>query len=532
MSRSPRFSSPLAGTPTTQGGKTVFDYFSAVATVFPSAVSQRMGCKTPWLGDALQIHSSDKLIAMVDSPSVTPRVFLSYSHDSAEHRQNIADFAQQLRLHGIDARLDQFVENQPPLSWPRWMTDEIKTADFVLLVFTENYARRFEGKEQVGHGLGSAWEGSIITSEIYFNVTDRVKFIPVVIESGNARLISDPLSLTTFYEVGTPQNRNLDKLLRHIHRQPALIPAELGTIPQIGAPEETNFAASPTGETIQIALDLAEAGDADAAEMTLLPLLESGSPRDAAYAAYYIGKVRLHSEQYAAAINALQCALELNADSLVNQMASADLADTLSMMNAHYGEGSAVAAAREYFDLAKKGKIEELWLRTEPTLRLVLAQAWVFANQEHPALAGFEHEQLATDLADLTIPCPLQEDFFSTQLREMQDSFQNFDAEQWGAAERPRRFGLDYELVIFMETGGDILIFQNGMSPPTIPLLMRRIGPNWKVANFHASYPIPGWPPGVEPLPGLDVDFRSASEKWRHRQCIAATTGPDVHRPR
>ena len=33
-----------------------------------------------------------------------PRVFLSYSHDSAEHKERILRFAQRLRKDGIDAR--------------------------------------------------------------------------------------------------------------------------------------------------------------------------------------------------------------------------------------------------------------------------------------------------------------------------------------------------------------------------------------------------------------------------------------------
>lgn len=58
----------------------------------------------------------------------------------------------------------------------------------------------------------------------------------------------------------------------------------------------------------------------------------------------------------------------------------------------------------------------------------------------------------------------------------MRDAFQNYDDQRWGAAERPRRFGLQYELVIFIETGGQVLMREDGMSPPAVPLLMRRMG--------------------------------------------------------
>jgi TIR domain len=120
-----------------------------------------------------------------------PRVFISYSHDSEEHRNNIVDLAQSLRQQGIDAQIDQFYESPPQLSWPMWMMDQIES-DFVLLVFTETYERRFRGRETPGRGLGVRWEGAIITSELYHAVDDRVKYIPVVVSMVDARLIPPP----------------------------------------------------------------------------------------------------------------------------------------------------------------------------------------------------------------------------------------------------------------------------------------------------------------------------------------------------
>jgi hypothetical protein len=37
----------------------------------------------------------------------TPRVFVSYTHDSEAHKQLVLEFATFLRGHGIDAELDQ-----------------------------------------------------------------------------------------------------------------------------------------------------------------------------------------------------------------------------------------------------------------------------------------------------------------------------------------------------------------------------------------------------------------------------------------
>ena len=37
-----------------------------------------------------------------------PKVFISYSHDSAEHMQWVSEFAAQLRRNGVDVMLDQW----------------------------------------------------------------------------------------------------------------------------------------------------------------------------------------------------------------------------------------------------------------------------------------------------------------------------------------------------------------------------------------------------------------------------------------
>jgi SEFIR domain len=100
------------------------------------------------------------------------KVFISYSHDSDLHKQRVLLLADRLNDDGLelDCRLDQYVEDQLPADWrgwPNWMRQMIEQADFVLVVCTETYRRRYEGKEEEGRGLGGSWEGAIITQEIY-----------------------------------------------------------------------------------------------------------------------------------------------------------------------------------------------------------------------------------------------------------------------------------------------------------------------------------------------------------------------------
>jgi SEFIR domain len=47
----------------------------------------------------------------------TPRVFISYSHDSPEHQDRVLALADQLCADGVDASIDQY-EMSPPERWP------------------------------------------------------------------------------------------------------------------------------------------------------------------------------------------------------------------------------------------------------------------------------------------------------------------------------------------------------------------------------------------------------------------------------
>ncbi len=102
-----------------------------------------------------------------ESPSESPpRVLISYSHDSDEHRARVLALSNRFRSEGINCFIDQY-EQAPPKGWPTWCDDQIEFADFVLIVCTQTYLRRFKKQEEPRRGLGVTFEGHIITQEIY-----------------------------------------------------------------------------------------------------------------------------------------------------------------------------------------------------------------------------------------------------------------------------------------------------------------------------------------------------------------------------
>ncbi len=65
---------------------------------------------------------------MTKSP---PRVFISYSHDSAEHKEWVLNFATTLRMRGVDAVLDQW-DLKPGDDLPHFMESQLETSESVL----------------------------------------------------------------------------------------------------------------------------------------------------------------------------------------------------------------------------------------------------------------------------------------------------------------------------------------------------------------------------------------------------------------
>jgi TIR domain len=120
------------------------------------------------------------------------RVFISYSHDSPEHKDKVLDLSDRLRRDGIDCRLDQY-EQAPPEGWPRWTEKKIRDADHVLMIRTEAYYRRVMGEEKPDLGLGVRWEGHMIQQHLYNAETVNRKFIPVLLTIGDEKHIPTPI---------------------------------------------------------------------------------------------------------------------------------------------------------------------------------------------------------------------------------------------------------------------------------------------------------------------------------------------------
>ena len=163
----------------------------------------------------------------IQHPTTIPKVFISYSHDSPEHGERVLKLSDSLRSEGIDCKIDQY-EPSPPEGWPRWMLNQFDDADYILIVCTEYYYRRFRGQEKPGTGKGVTWEGAIITNELYDSQPHISKFIPILSSSADGKFIPEPLRGGTYYVFSTEDGYEF--LYRHLTNQPHVKKPELGKL--------------------------------------------------------------------------------------------------------------------------------------------------------------------------------------------------------------------------------------------------------------------------------------------------------------
>lgn len=208
-----------------------------------------------------------------------PRVFISYSHDSAEHCDRVLMLTQQFRRDGIDVELDQFHQDELK-HWPRWCEEQLRpeNSDWVLCICTPEYKRRIEGRVAADVGKGVFWEGTLIYNNLYDEKGNQ-RCIPVSLDDNTASDIPAILNgytrfQLTGFSLDDPQS-GYAKLYRLLTRQSTAEKACLG--------ERRKLPALPSRERLTDFADLINqilAGIRDVKSDTgkILSILENRTP--------------------------------------------------------------------------------------------------------------------------------------------------------------------------------------------------------------------------------------------------------------
>lgn len=161
----------------------------------------------------------------------TPRAFISYSHDSVEHKQWVLMLATKLRAAGVDAILDMW-ELEPGADLPAFMEKNLVAADRVLMICTDNYVT----KANAGTG-GVGYEKMIVTADLLKTI-DSKKVIPII-RQATTRNTPTFLNSKVYLDFSRDDQFEFafDELTRTLHGTPLLVkpPVENKPFPELAA---------------------------------------------------------------------------------------------------------------------------------------------------------------------------------------------------------------------------------------------------------------------------------------------------------
>ena len=184
--------------------------------------------------------------------------------------------------------------------------------------------------------------------------------------------------------------------------------------------------------------------------------------------------------------------------------------------------GTPQAAALAWVEaVMDAGDLARAWPRTDPTLRLVLVQEWLWQHRDDPAVvaatgrgpgnrpapaaagdgddsrdgaAGLD--ALAAALAQDLPHHPLWERFAADRVATWRRVWRGFGSESWVTRAQPEVVDLDVELVTFVEWAAAATPGGPAPVPFARRFLLRHTGHGWMVAGLHGTQRFrPGWPP-------------------------------------
>ncbi len=179
-------------------------------------------------------------------PGDHPKVFVSYTHDSEEHREAVLAFADFLVRQGIDVVLDRWAADHRR-DWQAWMSRSIIESDHVLVIASEGYQRMGDGNGPNHLNLGGQAEAALLRDRLQGDrAAWTAKILPVLLPGHGRHEIPDFLqpNAADWYEVRANTPEGAESLLRVLTRQPRDLPPALG--PRLVLPPRSGSAPART----------------------------------------------------------------------------------------------------------------------------------------------------------------------------------------------------------------------------------------------------------------------------------------------
>jgi hypothetical protein len=148
-----------------------------------------------------------------------PKVFISYSHDSDEHKSWVFDLASRLRQNGVDVIFDQF-EARLGSDLPLFMEQGLSISNRVICVCSNKYI----SKANAGSS-GVGYEKRIISSELMRD-SSSAWVIPLIRNCTSQQRVPSFLSALRYisFDIDELYEASFYELLRDLHDQTNLPP--------------------------------------------------------------------------------------------------------------------------------------------------------------------------------------------------------------------------------------------------------------------------------------------------------------------
>ena len=172
----------------------------------------------------------------------TPTVFISYSHDTKEHKKWVHAFASDLVLNGVDVALDQW-DLRPGQDVVSFMHSSLARAERVLLICSAKYV----AKADLGKG-GVGYEKLIVSAEIAAK-TDTAKFIPIVRNNESEQKLPQFMGARLYLDFTSDDEyaENLKECLHELHNIPLRPKPKMGAfaVPELMTSAQPPSSSSP-----------------------------------------------------------------------------------------------------------------------------------------------------------------------------------------------------------------------------------------------------------------------------------------------
>ena len=194
---------------------------------------------------SMRIRAHDKLSEKMTSK--IPKAFVSYSHDSLDHKKWVLDLATRLRNNGVESIIDQWSLG-PGDDLPHFMEQNLAGADRVLMVCTDNYVK----KANSGAG-GVGYEKMIVTADLLKQI-DSNKVIPVIRQAGT-RDVPTFLGSKLYVDFSRDDEMEFafDNLVRAIHGAPLYVAPPVSNNPFVPVADTP---AEKTGDGVLAAMKM------------------------------------------------------------------------------------------------------------------------------------------------------------------------------------------------------------------------------------------------------------------------------------